>query len=302
MLDYLGGVSTPDLLPKIIREYAQTQNTKLKYMLLRGTQSIYNQYSALKNDSSSKALLINFYTGLLSKVEKEPEKLSSSSQIAALGLIDLGSKDIILANLDKINVVFDKAEPYDRIGFKCNLMLDIKSLEKIYIPEIMHLLEKENDNQLDERFFSYIIDALFKDTKNLAPDIKQLINNYLNSISYKFGNINHNSLLMVEKPSSLFAYGAWIEASALVNSNSVEEAGHYIAEFIKNKPSVVQANYIIGLSKTPYIKNAYKKEPVFLDFVNANQNSHLKNKNSKLGFTELGIQYAVNLVRGRDAS
>lgn len=296
LLDYLGGVGSSNLLPEVIKEYYQSTNLDIKHALLSLTQVIYSREHHLQDNLSIKEQLINFYLDLLNKNQTS----FSDAQIIATGLTDIASKETILDNIEKINFIFDMAQPYEQIGYKCNLMLDIKSLEDSYIPQIIHLLTKENNRQLDERFFSYIKDALSRDINNLSTINKNRIRNYFKLIDYKFNNINAK-LLKTDKPSSMFTFGAWLEATALINSSTLLDAEHFIAKFLEHKSTVEQANYIIGLSKADYLKHAFNTESVFREFAEKNNNINLVpiSKNPKQELINSGIQYSVSLIEGK---
>ena len=73
----------------------------------------------------------------------------------------------------------------------------------------------------------------------------------------------------------MFSYGAWLEASALINSSSLEDAGSYIAKYIREKSRIQQESFIIGLSNNDYMKKAFKTEPVLINFKKMNQSIYL---------------------------
>lgn len=299
LLDYVGGVADSNLIPTVIKEYFQNTNPEIKHELLVSTQSIYSRNHLLQNNFSDREQLISFYLDLLENDFSKTKLSFNDAKIVATGLTYIASREVILEHIKQINSIFERAQPYDQIGYKCNLMLDIPSLEDIYIPQVIELLTKKNDRQLDERFFSYIKDAFSKKIDTLSPKSKTLIRNYLNSVDYKFNN-KQQSLLRADSPTSIFSFGAWIEASALINSETFEEAGHYIAEFLKNKPTVDQANYIIGLSHAKYLQRSFKSEPVFKDFIAKNKlnKSTLIAKEPKQKMIRAGIQYSINLIEG----
>ncbi|MFT4059042.1 MAG: hypothetical protein QM652_05780 [Legionella sp.] len=300
LLDYLGGVGSANLLPEVIKEYHQSTNLDIKHALLSLTQVIYSREHHLQENLSIKEQLISFYLDLLNKNSPKNQMPFSDAQIIATGLTDIASKETLLDNIEKINLIFAMAEPYEQIGYKCNLMLDIKSLEDFYVPQIIHLLIKENNRQLDERFFSYIKDALSRNINNISPTNKNIIRNYFKSIDHKFNKMNAK-LVSTDKPSSMFTFGAWLESSALINSASLEDAGHFIAKFLEHKSTVEQANYIIGLSKADYLKHAFNTEPVFREFIEKNNKIHLVpiSKNPKQEIINSGIQYSVSLIEGK---
>ncbi|HAT1815623.1 hypothetical protein SC122_03710 [Legionella pneumophila serogroup 1] len=299
LLDYLGGVAKPNFIPILIEEYNQNTNPDIKHQLLVGTQSIYSKAHLLQSNLAERERLISFYIDLLKSDYSKKKLPFRDAKIVATGLTYIASNKVILDHLKQINSIFERAQPYDQIGYKCNLMLDLPSLEDTYIPQIIELLTKENDRQLDERFFSYIKDALSKNIDALPPHSKILIRNYLNSVDYKFNN-RQQSLLRHGNPASMFSFGAWLEASALVNSETHEDAAHYIAEFLKNKPTEDQANYIIGLSQAEYLQRAFKTEQVFRDFVakNKQNKSAPVSTEPKQKMINAGIQYSVDLIEG----
>ncbi|MFT4060694.1 MAG: hypothetical protein QM652_14265, partial [Legionella sp.] len=139
LLDYLGGVGSSNLLPEIIKEYHQSTNLDIKHALLSLTQIIYSREHHLQEKLFIKEQLINFYLDLLNKNSFKNQMSFSDAQIIATGLTDIASQETLLDNIEKINLIFDMAQPYEQIGYKCNLMLDIKSLEDSYIPRLLIL-------------------------------------------------------------------------------------------------------------------------------------------------------------------
>lgn len=170
---------------------------------------------------------------------------------------------ILNANKHKLNVFLNKVSSYTQIGLKTNLTFKIKKLEEDFIPEIIYMLKNSHNEQLDERFFIYVVDKLGKDINELPSDLKIMISSYLAEVKYKFDN----NYIIKNLNSSMFSFGAWLEASALVNSNTLEEAGRYIADYLSNKNSIKdQDKYVIGLSSSEYILKSFNSEEILKEF------------------------------------
>ena len=202
--------------------------------------------------------LKEFYTQLF-----DIDLSAQDSEKVVRGFIAFNSNRIVLANINKINRLLEKVNPYTRIGLKSNLSFRLKQLEPIIIPEIIYLLKNEKDVQLDERFFLYVVDSLRDDINSLTPELKGAISSYIDSVKHKY---DYNKILL-GKRASILSYGAWLEASALVNSSTLEEAGKYIADFLENYKSLnEQESYIIGLSSSSYLKKAFDEQKVLTSF------------------------------------
>lgn len=294
LLDYLRGVAKPKLLPDLIKKYNETDDPELKTMLLKVTQSIHNRYDNFQTDLNRKILLENFYEILI----KNNDVSSEDKLIATESIIMMGSKDFILANIDKLTDVFNNQDSYEQIGFKCNLMIQIPELQNKYTDEVLSLLEKKKDKQLEERFFYYVKEALSKNLNDVSLVNKVKIRQYLESINDKYDEYMKSDIS--DGLSTMFAPGAFLESLSLVSSNSYDEAGHFIAEYVKDKSKLLQVSYIIGFSKHPFIKNAYKNESFFVDFVNKNKNISKKSGIEKYEKSKLddSIILAIDIIKG----
>ena len=74
----------------------------------------------------------------------------------------------------------------------------------------------------------------------------------------------------------MFSLGAWLEASALINSNSLEEAGNYVANFLSKFSTInEQQLFVVGLSNRDYMKNAFNTELVLNQFKKKRQGIYL---------------------------
>jgi hypothetical protein len=146
-------------------------------------------------------------------------------------------------------------------------------LEKIILSDIINRLENENSSELDEIFNQFIVYRLSKQGPNsLMQSSRGQIQNYLNSIKFKYNKQNN---FKIDNEMTLFSAGAWLEATALTNSNSLKDAGKYIANYLKDKNIEEQKKYIIGLSNTKYMQAAFESEPVLQIFKENNNTLYL---------------------------
>ncbi|MBA2651501.1 MAG: hypothetical protein H0U73_04440 [Tatlockia sp.] len=257
IVDYLGLAGTVDLIPQFIDEYYKNDNEELKSMLLRSTFTLHQKYSWLKDYPSEKDSLQKFYTDLLNK------KLSArDSELVQRGYINLSSKEDILSNLDMLSAN-QGHNPQASVGLMIELLMKSQELEKRSIPEILSLLHHENSSDLDDLFNQFIVRRLGKlGTDALLPESKNLIRTHLDAISFRY---NHNSRGFGFNLNAPY-YGAWLEATALVNSNSLKDAASFVANFIQSKSMKERANFMSGLSNSDYMKKAFQTEPAFLKF------------------------------------
>lgn len=267
LMDYLGSIANLSMISDFIEQYPKIDNPEIKSLLLRNIQIVYQKYSPFKDHPHEKELLVTFYNKLLNQ-----DLSIKDSERVARGFIDLNSNETILVNFDKIEQLIDKLNPYIQIGLKTNLLFKSKKLEKVIIPDIINMLNTQNNAQLDERFFLYIIDYLSRGIDKFDPDVTIMISTYLDSVKYKF-DANKVSL----KPNaSIFSNGAWLEASALINSNTLDEAGSYVGKFLGNLNSINEReSYVIGLSSKDYMKKAFSKEPALIKFKNKRKEVYL---------------------------
>ncbi|MBA2711047.1 MAG: hypothetical protein H0U57_10710 [Tatlockia sp.] len=252
IIDYLGLAGTVELIPKFIAEYTKVDNKELKSMLLRSTFTLYQKYLWLKNYPNERNELHNFYSRLLT------EKLSArDSELVLRGLINLDSSVELESKMNKFNFIINNLNSNANVGLWIELAMKSKNLERQSIPQILSLLNRENNPDLDDIFNQFVVRRLSKLGINaLEAESKNLISNHLQSLSYRY---NSSGLKSSITGLSLPYYGAWLEASALVNSDSLQDAADYVSNFIQNKSDINKANFYSGLSEGAYIKKALKR-------------------------------------------
>jgi hypothetical protein len=155
LMDYLGTMANLNMISDFIEQYPKVDNPEIKSMLLRNIQIVYQKNSPIKDHPHEKELLVTFYNNLLNQ-----DLSVKDSERAVRGFIDLNPNETILVNFDKIDQLINKLDPYTQIGLKTNLVFKFKKLEKMIVPDIINMLNTQNNAQLDERFFLYIIDTL----------------------------------------------------------------------------------------------------------------------------------------------
>jgi hypothetical protein len=177
-IDRLSMTNEQDIIPKFLKMYDETDNLEIKSKLIQGTMIFYQGHFAQIKASNDNKLLKEFYTKLLN------EKLSSHDASMVLrGYIDLHSPEEVLNNLNLINNKSDGIEPNLLLGLKLTLVYKSKELERIYIPNIISMLEKSNRSDLDDMFFG-IIKMGYQNLQD--PQSIPQIKDYMYSVSNKY--------------------------------------------------------------------------------------------------------------------
>ncbi|MBA2656147.1 MAG: hypothetical protein H0U70_04090 [Tatlockia sp.] len=251
LVDYLGLAGTVDLIPQFISEYAKTTNQALKSMLIRSTFTLEQKFSWLKDYPNEKELLQKFYSNLIN--QNLPER---DSELVLRGFIDLSSKEMILSRINQLSsgIKHDKLffNPQISISLWIELIMKSKELERNSVPEILSILSHENNPDLDDIFNQFIVRRLTKlGLNSLESESKYQISAYLDSVAFRY---NPNTFLSTTSNLNAPYYGAWLEAKALVNSETLEEASDFITNFIKSKPDNIKANFSSGLSQASYLR------------------------------------------------
>lgn len=275
LVDKLGFVGTADMIPAFITLYGQLNNDDdflIKRQVIATSMHIYQRYSMLDQYPQEKKLLQDFYLSHL-----DDELLATEKSIIIRGLISLSSSEYIIANLNKImskiNDSKNKLSPQTSLKLKMELLNISPKLESILVPDIINTLQFENNSELDGIFNAFIVYRLSHQGPNsLMQQSKNEISTYLNSIKFKYDAANK---FITDDGITLFSYGSWLEASALINSNQLKSAAKYIAKYLQNRNADEQKTYVIGLSSSRYMKNAFNTEPVLEDFKKANKSIYI---------------------------
>jgi hypothetical protein len=268
LMDKLGFIGRVDMLSLFTAQYFKMDDNKIKSMLLRSTLTLYQKYFWLKEYPKEKEILQKFYMQLL-----ETKLSANDASIVIRGFIQLNNSDVVLAHINRINMIFNSQEvnldPYVSVGLKLELAFKSKELENIYISDIIGVLKKENNPQLENLLNQFIVRRLSGlGISSLEWQSKNLLQIYLDSVRYKY---IHSNKEKIESPMPEIFYGTWLEALALVASNSFEGAGQYIANFMQDKNPHEQIIYVSGLSNSEYMKKAFNTYPVLINFKNKNQ-------------------------------
>lgn len=273
LMDKLGFVGTIEMIPSLIKIYNNLDeaNIKLKNQIIATTQNIY-QREFKQGEFQEKNLLQTFYTNLLT------QKLSpTQKEIIIRGFLALSSENVITSHLDLINSILDSQDenlpPRIILGLKLELFNTLYQSGNVDIAEIINFLKKENNAELEGVFNLFLVNRLSHlGTEGLDQESKIQISAYLDFIKFKYELQDRNT---VQDGLTMLSYGEWLEASALVNSKSLKEAGKYIAHYLHDKNQIDKESYIIGLSNSNYMKQAFKNEPDLVDFKKKNMNIYL---------------------------
>jgi len=160
--------------------------------------------------------------------------------------------------------------PKFQLGLQIELINKSQEFEKIYITEAVNLLQTHHSAELDDSFNLFMINRLtHAGINDLLPDSKQQISLYLASVQDKYTTFESRP---TDSQITMFSWGKWLEATALMNSRTFEEAGEYINHFLENKNEQEQITYVIGFSSSAYLKQAFSKEPILVQFKDKNKN------------------------------
>lgn len=276
IIDKMGFVGTPDTLADLIKWYDKLddhEDASIKSQIIASTQNLYQRHVVNGKHPEEKAKLQAFYEKMMEK------RLSATDKaIVIRGFISLGSHQFILSKSDfvqeKIQEQDNRIDSETALKLKMELFNKSPELQGLLVSDIITMLKQENKTDLEGVFHAFIVDEL----SHLGPNAldhatKETIIRYLDSVKFKYDNSQNKLARTVD--ANLFSYGAWLEASALVNSNSFEEAGNYLADYIAKKNPAEQMDYIIGFSNSDYMKKAFETVPVFMEFRKNNQDIYL---------------------------
>ncbi|MBA3535407.1 MAG: hypothetical protein H0T84_02175 [Tatlockia sp.] len=265
IVDYLGLAGTVDFIPKFIDLYSKIDNEELKSMLIRSTFTLHQKYSWLKDYPQERAMQQQFYAGLLNK-----NLPARDSELVLRGFMNLSSTDELHSKIDNLSAIInnDTHNLNANIGLWIELAMKSKELEQRSIPEIISILNRENKPDLDDLFNQFIVRRLSKlGVDALEPESKKQISTYLQSVSFLY---NQNSMKAMTTGLNAPYYGAWLEATALVNSKTLKDAANFVVNFIQDKSLKEQVNFISGLSNSAYMKKAFQTEPLLMKFKKEN--------------------------------
>lgn len=157
--------------------------------------------------------------------------------IVLRGFMATSSNHQLLSNADKIDSICNNKEinmhPRTVLGLKIELAKTSDDLEKRYIPNIIEMLYHENDAELEGVFNAFIVEKMSKlGINSFNHESKIQLRSYLSSIEFKY---SHENNIVIPNGITMFSSGTWLEAMALVNSTSLEEAGKFIANYLHDK-------------------------------------------------------------------
>jgi hypothetical protein len=267
-IDKLGFTAQKTHIPEMIKIYQLTlpENIEIKRQVLSSTQNLYQRYLYDNTPSKEKIELIKFYKELLHDNHLE----AYQAQQVLRGFISLAAPLEIKSQLIEINQQLSKLHPKFQLGLQIELINKSQEFEKIYIPEIINLLQTHHSAELDDSFNLFMINRLtHAGINDLFPESKLQIASYLASVQDKYTTFEARP---TDSQITMFSWGKWLEATALMNSSTFEEAGKYINHFLENKNDQEQITYVIGFSSSEYLKNAFSKEPTLVQFKHNNKN------------------------------
>lgn len=186
-------VSDPDLVPKLLRLYDETDREEVKNKIVSGL--MFHVQGELREhpNANDYELLKNFFHRLIG------EKLNQRcADWATMGFLDTHNADETWQNLDKIDAQLSVATHYASVTLKYKIVHKSKELQPIYIRSIINELREANNSDLDSYFFGPLAIGYNGTGKNLlTPESKQLVIEYLKDVKYKYteeGIANSNDI------------------------------------------------------------------------------------------------------------
>ena len=174
----------PDLIPKLLKLYNETNNTEVKEKIISGLMLYNQQHRNVKSYINHDQLLLKSY---FAELLNSKSLTSKSTNTAIRGFLDLHGAEEIMENIDVIDTLLPKTDHYSSIMLKYSLVHKSKELQRIYIKSIINELRDANNSDLDSYLFGPLSIGYAGTGKNLLdPDSRQLILEYLNEVRYKY--------------------------------------------------------------------------------------------------------------------
>lgn len=176
----------PDLIPKLLKLYNETNNTEVKDKIVAGLMLYNQQHRSVKSYINKDQLLLKtFFAELLDSKSLTPK----SADAAIRGFLDLHSQEEIMARLDKIDALLPTVGHYSSIMLKYSLVHKSKELQRIYIKSIISELREANNSDLDSYLFGPLSIGYQGTGKDLLePEAKQVVVDYLKEVQYKYAS------------------------------------------------------------------------------------------------------------------
>jgi hypothetical protein len=254
LLDKIGFISKPNTLPRLIALYYDVKDdVEISDMVLRDTQIIYQENKNLKDFQNERDNLLNFYSRLLNQ-----DLESKQAHIVLRGLISLSSEGVLFKNKSKIEHMLNQIQENEIVlPLKTLLALKSERLGKIYLPRILTTLKHDKNLSRDIWFAGTIASSIAtKGINSVDRRTKLLISEFLASLKNELDEKN------ISKYHQNYIYpqtaGILLEATALVNSQSFDEAIEYIIKFMENISENEQRQYVIGFSNSLYMSNGFR--------------------------------------------
>ncbi len=177
-IDRLSLLGKKGTLPKLLDIYSKATNDEIRKKTIQGTVVYYQDHLQDNNKSEEKILLRNFYSKLMNS--KIPE---GSVGLVLKGFIDLSSPEEVLKTQQKIDDLSTKVELNMLLGIQFQLASKSLELERIYIPTMVTMLQREKRADLDNMFFG-IMNKFYEHLQ--LTESKELVKKYVFSQKEKY--------------------------------------------------------------------------------------------------------------------
>lgn len=200
-ISFIGNIESVSDLLNLVRGL-KDKHASLKNQVIITVQHIIDnkcgKFVSRKCIAAKNELLL-FYNDI---VQNNSNVSPLSANIVVKGLISLSKENEIVKDHKKINSFIDaknlNLDARSKLILKLDLLNVSDSLESTYLPEIISLLNNENDPDLDGTFNRYIVGRLSTINGGFSPEVKEQIRLYLESIKSKHDHVETNRISLLE--------------------------------------------------------------------------------------------------------
>lgn len=263
--DTLRMTGDASMIPELIERYRETQGlvsegvVKYQNMLISAVHILYGD----DPKDELKPVVKRFYLDLLQSPILDVGAVSNVIR----GLISIMPEEQLLQHRDQMKRLVDttlKNKKTSRLAMEAEMLFAMPSMQEKQLESIIAFLKMEQSDDLYQQFNHYLVKSMaHSDMQIFQTSSKEKLKSYLDCLAEKY-EIPPARLSMDDAGLS---YGAWLEATALMNAHTFIGASKYIDQFLSKIKSVDgQSQYVIGFSSSAYLQEAFDREPVLVRY------------------------------------
>gem|GEM_PF-3154647 len=263
--DTLRMTGDASMIPELIARYRETQGlvsegvVSYQNMLISAVSFLYNDdpKPEIKSDVE------RFYLELLQSSMLDTQAVDNVIR----GLITVMPEEKLLKYRERMKQVIDtklKNKKTIRLAMEIELLYAMPNAEAQQLEDIITFLDEEQNDQLYQQFNQLVVKGMVHNNMQaFKPASKAILKSYLETLAKNY-ETPPNSLVISEAGLS---YGAWLEATALMDAHTFIGASKYINQFLSQFKSIdAQSQYVVGLSSSAYLQEAFEREPVLAHY------------------------------------